>query len=55
MSKQAVYWWWPSKPALLADAANPEVSVTVTADLGADLRSRLSAISADVARPEVWG
>ncbi|MCK8476022.1 TetR/AcrR family transcriptional regulator [Microbacterium aurugineum] len=58
VSKQTIYRWWPSKAAILGEALlegglpGAEVSVPVTADLGADLRAWFSAMSAALADPE---
>ncbi|MFB8189064.1 TetR/AcrR family transcriptional regulator [Microbacterium sp. NPDC055988] len=58
VSKQTIYRWWPSKAAILGEALlegtlpGAEVSVPMTADLGADLRAWFSAMSDGLARPE---
>ncbi|MCE0509362.1 TetR/AcrR family transcriptional regulator [Microbacterium aurugineum] len=58
VSKQTIYRWWPSKAAILGEALlegglpGAEVSVPMTADLGADLRAWFSAMSAALADPE---
>ncbi|WP_308012785.1 TetR/AcrR family transcriptional regulator [Microbacterium paraoxydans] len=58
VSKQTIYRWWPSKAAILGEALlegglpGAEVSVPMTADLGADLRAWFSAMSASLADPE---
>lgn len=58
VSKQTIYRWWPSKAAILGEALlegglpGAEVSVPMTADLGADLRAWFSAMSASLADPD---
>ncbi len=52
VSKQTIYRWWPSKAAILGEALlegtlpGADVSVPMTADLGADLRALVPAMSA---------
>jgi len=47
VSKQTIYRWWPSKAAILGEAllsgSLPAVSLPMTSDLGADLRTLFSA------------
>ncbi|WP_244093561.1 MULTISPECIES: TetR/AcrR family transcriptional regulator [unclassified Microbacterium] len=58
VSKQTIYRWWPSKAAILGESLlegglpGAEMSVPMTADLGADLRAWFSAMSAALADPE---
>lgn len=58
VSKQTIYRWWPTKAAILGEALlegslpDSEVPVPMTADLGADLRTWFSVMSAALAQRE---